>query len=130
MSHCTKCGEEVDPDDEFCSECGAKTKHKKKGPEEKTKVVEKIVETHVHERTSGSGLLKFAIFVLVVVIIGFIVFAVIESGALDEIFEGSGIAHVDPCERQFSDCNHACGEGWGNELCKTGCTFKYNQCKK
>ena len=35
MPHCVECGKKVDEDDDFCPECGAKTKHKTKGKESK-----------------------------------------------------------------------------------------------
>jgi len=37
---------------------------------------------------------------------------------------------IDPCERTFTDCNHGCGEGILNSLCKEKCTYDYNVCEK
>ena len=35
----------------------------------------------------------------------------------------------DPCERTFSDCNHNCGEGILNSICKEKCTYDYRVCE-
>lgn len=65
---------------------------------------------------------RISIIILLVGLIG--VIAV--SGCIS-----SGVGSVvDPCERQFNDCNHRCGEGFLNSICKEGCTSQYNQCRQ
>ncbi len=37
---------------------------------------------------------------------------------------------VDPCEGEFQECNHACGEGILSSICKEKCSYDYRECKK
>jgi len=58
-----------------------------------------------------------------------IILVLLLLGAVFIVFQGGGIQKaVDPCERQFSQCNHACGEGFLNSFCKAECTSNYNKC--
>ena len=43
----------------------------------------------------------------------------------------SGIEkQIDPCKKQFEECNYACGEGVLSGICKEKCTYEYNKCKE
>ena len=61
-------------------------------------------------------------FVLVIIIILLIAgaFIFIQSGAIKKA--------LDPCEGEFSDCNHGCGEGILSSICKEKCAYNYRNC--
>lgn len=42
----------------------------------------------------------------------------------------AAVQQLDPCEREYADCVHDCGEGILNDLCKEKCTYDRNQCQK
>lgn len=142
MPFCHDCGNKAREEDKYCQKCGVKLTHKEeKHTEEKKeepKVVERVVEKEKpvvkevvhHEKPRSSGIGGLITFLILLGIIGFIIFMVIQSGALDEIFEGSGLSYVDPCEREFNSCNHECGEGILSSICKEKCTYDYKKCKR
>lgn len=62
-----------------------------------------------------------AIVILVIVLLAIGAFILIQSGVISKA--------IDPCEREFSDCNHGCGEGILNSICKEKCSYDYRVCK-
>ncbi len=70
-------------------------------------------------KKAGAGIAVFIIILLI--LLGVAAFFIINSGALEKV--------VDPCEREFSDCNHACGEGLLSSVCKEKCSYDYRKCK-
>lgn len=113
-----------------CDHCGREVEIEGENPTQNQSPEEKVVENHTHyERQGMSGAGKFIIFLVVLGIIGFIFFLVVESGALDEFSQGSGVSYVDPCERAFNDCNRGCGEGWLAGACKEKCSYDYRNCR-
>lgn len=136
MTFCEKCGAKMSRGAKFCAGCGieviqgSKNKSSEKNSEEKEKpiqkVVEKRVEIHHEPKRSSRGFLAFLLFVAIVVTI---VYVAIDSGILDEFTQSSGVAYVDPCERQLNQCNHGCGEGIFNSICKEKCSYDYRKCR-
>jgi hypothetical protein len=57
-----------------------------------------------------------------IIIVGVLLFGIVAVAGCINPF--------DPCENTFTDCNHSCGEGLLNSLCKEKCTYDYNQCEK
>lgn|GEM_PF-3271305 len=41
----------------------------------------------------------------------------------------SGCTVIDPCERNYTNCVHDCGEGILSGICKEKCTFDRNECQ-
>lgn len=125
-------------DREFSSEMAC-LRHEKKCPErdeEDEPEPEKTVvrEVHHHEKPSGGGGGGFIKFIIFLVIIGAVIFFIViaaEEGVFDELLGGGGkiASVVDPCEREFNSCNHACGEGILNSICKEKCSYEYRQCR-
>lgn len=70
-------------------------------------------------KKAGAGVVIFII--ILIILLGIAAFVIIQSGAFQQA--------VDPCERQFQDCNHACGEGILNSICKEGCSSSYRDCR-
>lgn len=66
-------------------------------------------------RMGGAGIVIFIIILLI--ILGGIAYFVMQGGGLD------------PCKREFQDCNHGCGEGWLSGACKEVCSYEYRKCK-
>jgi hypothetical protein len=64
---------------------------------------------------------KAGIVILIAVILAIGAFILIQSGVIEKA--------IDPCERQFSDCNHGCGEGILNSICKEKCSYDYRSCE-
>jgi len=60
------------------------------------------------------------IILVVLILLLFGAFVLIQSGVIHRA--------IDPCEKQFSDCNHGCGEGILNSICKEKCSFDYRSC--
>lgn len=75
--------------------------------------------TYLEGRKAGVGIVIFVVILLI--LLGIAAFVIIQSGAFQQA--------VDPCERQFQDCNHACGEGILKSICKEGCSVSYRDCK-
>lgn len=69
-------------------------------------------------KKGGAGIVLLIILILLA--IG--AFFLISSGTLEKA--------IDPCEREFTDCNHACGEGLLSSICKEKCSYDYRSCKK
>lgn len=61
------------------------------------------------------------IIIIVLILVGIGIYIAIESGAFKRA--------LDPCEKQFEECNHACGEGILSSICKEKCTFDYKGCE-
>lgn len=55
-----------------------------------------------------------------IVLFGAGLFILIQTGVVANVF--------DPCERTFTDCNHGCGEGILNSICKETCAYDYRVC--
>ena len=72
----------------------------------------------IKNRKAGAGIGIFIIILLI--LLGGAAFFIISSGALQTA--------VDPCEREFSNCNHACGEGLLSSVCKEKCSYNYRRC--
>ncbi len=70
-------------------------------------------------KQGGAGVVIFIIILLLLLGIG--AYIIIQSGALEKA--------VDPCEKEFQDCNHACGEGILSSVCKEKCSYDYRRCK-
>lgn len=70
-------------------------------------------------KQAGTGAVIFIIILLILLGIG--AYIIIQSGALGKA--------VDPCEREFSECNHACGTGILSSVCKEKCSYDYRRCK-
>ncbi len=75
--------------------------------------------TYLKDKKAGAGIVIFIIILLI--LLGIAAFVIIQSGAFQQA--------VDPCEKQFQDCNHGCGEGILNSVCKEGCSYNYRNCK-
>lgn len=71
-------------------------------------------------KKAGAGVVIFIIILLL--LLGIAAYFIISSGALEKA--------VDPCEREFQDCNHACGEGILSSVCKEKCSYDYRRCKE
>jgi len=74
---------------------------------------------NIQNKKGGSGVVIFIIILLLLLGIG--AYIIIQSGALEKA--------IDPCEKSFQDCNHACGEGILNSICKEKCSYDYRSCK-
>jgi hypothetical protein len=61
------------------------------------------------------------ILILAIVLLVTGAFVLIQSGVIQRAF--------DPCEKTFSDCNHGCGEGILNSICKEKCSYDYRICE-
>ena len=59
---------------------------------------------------------------ILLILLGIAAYIIIQSGILEEV--------LDPCEKEFDDCNHACGEGILNKICKEKCSYDYRRCKE
>ncbi len=70
-------------------------------------------------KKAGAGIAIFIIILLI--LLGIAAFFIFQSGAVQQA--------VDPCERDFSNCNHACGEGLLSSVCKEKCSYDYRKCK-
>jgi len=70
-------------------------------------------------KKGGAGVVVFIIILLLLLGIGAVI--MIQSGAVEKA--------VDPCEREFSSCNHGCGEGILSSVCKEKCSYSYRGCK-
>lgn len=71
------------------------------------------------DNKGGAGIVIFIIILLL--LLGISAFIIIQSGALEKA--------VDPCEKQFSECNHGCGSGILSSVCKEKCSYDYRGCK-
>jgi hypothetical protein len=40
------------------------------------------------------------------------------------------VRQVDPCEREYTECVHECGEGILSGICKEGCTYERSKCQE
>ncbi len=69
-------------------------------------------------KNGGAGIV---IFIIILPLSGIGAFILISSGTLEKA--------IDPCEREFSDCNHSYGEGLLNSVCKEKCSYDYRKCK-
>jgi len=70
-------------------------------------------------KRGGTGVVVFIIIILILLAIGgYILF---KSGAV--------INAIDPCESNFQQCNHGCGEGILSSICKEKCSYQYRSCK-
>ena len=70
-------------------------------------------------KRGGAGVAIFIIILLILLGIG--AYVIVQSGALEKA--------IDPCEKSFQDCNHACGEGILSSICKEKCSYNYRSCK-
>lgn len=61
------------------------------------------------------------VILIILILLAIGAFFLISSGVLEKA--------VDPCEREFSSCNHACGEGLLSSVCKEKCSYDYRSCK-
>jgi hypothetical protein len=68
-------------------------------------------------KKGGAGI----IILILLLLLGIGIYIIIQSGSLEKA--------IDPCEKQFSECNHACGEGLLSSICKEKCSFDYRSCK-
>lgn len=59
--------------------------------------------------------------IILLILLGIAVYFIIQSGAVEKA--------VDPCEREFSECNHACGTGILSSICEEKCSYDYRRCK-
>ena len=134
MVFCEKCGTKVSNDALSCKHCGCKLKEVPKETEihdETHQTVKKNQEPKKDNKSnmsiSAEDFIKIVLYFIIFVAVGFVLVIV-----LMEIFKGSTsgsqIPFVDPCEREFSQCNHACGEGWFSGACKEECSFSYRRC--
>ena len=126
MSYCVSCGIKLGKDDKFCQNCGIKIT--------KSSIEKEILETKTSEKTHHNENVKrnvgktiFNIILIFLIII--VLFLIVASGVIDKLFSGSGVPYVDPCERSFNDCNHDCGEGILNRICKEKCSYVFRSCK-
>ena len=71
-----------------------------------------------NNKKGGAGAI-IILLIIIALIVG--AYFLISSGTLEKA--------IDPCERQFSDCNHACGEGLLSSICKEKCSYNYRSCK-
>lgn len=63
-----------------------------------------------------------AVFIIILLILlGIGAYIIIQSGAFEKA--------IDPCEREFQECNHACGTGILSSICKEKCSYDYRRCK-
>lgn len=60
--------------------------------------------------------------IIFVLIIGLLLMGLIFTTACSSI--------NDPCQSQFDNCNHNCGEGILSSICKEKCTYDYNRCRE
>jgi flagellar basal body-associated protein FliL len=72
----------------------------------------------INNKKGGAGIV---ILIIILILLGIGAYVLISSGTLEKA--------VDPCEREFSDCNHACGEGILSSVCKEKCSYDYRSCK-
>ncbi len=70
-------------------------------------------------KKGGAGVV--IIIIILLILLGIAIFFIAQSGAVEKA--------VDPCERNFDDCNRACGEGIFNSICKEVCSSDYRDCK-
>ena len=42
----------------------------------------------------------------------------------------TAIQQIDPCEREYTNCVHDCGEGILSSICKEKCTYNRNDCQE
>lgn len=68
----------------------------------------------------GSGSVAIIILIILLCGAGYLLYT---NGVFDDVVK-------DPCEKEFEDCNYACGDGFLNSLCKSGCTKQYRECKE
>lgn len=129
MLFCPKCSVELDDDDNYCSKCGYKLKAKDKEARI-TKVIstldELVTKSSKKDLTRANRIMGIVIIALIITVL-FLVLVV--TGAVDDAFRGSGLGFLDPCEREYKECNRECGEGLIGGLCKDGCTIRYRQCR-
>lgn len=136
MSYCSNCGKKLFENDKFCNYCGTKIETnsitKSEQGKEKSKVIEKIIikkSIPLKKSRILNTLIKLMVIIILIGGIIFIGIAFIENGGLDN-FKGTGIRYIDPCEKAFNECNHACGEGFLNSICKEKCSYDYRKCKR
>ncbi|MBS3165814.1 hypothetical protein J4444_01705 [Candidatus Woesearchaeota archaeon] len=126
---CPECNGKIEESEKFCNGCGTEITQKKEDNFSRDKVYsreepkERVIIREVEKKSSGLG--GFLAFLIIIGIIIFIIYSVVESGVLDGAISKS----VDPCKRSFEECNYACGEGWLSGACKTKCSYEYNSCK-
>ena len=73
----------------------------------------------IKNKKGGAGIV--ILIILLLLIFGGIVLILINSGTAQKA--------LDPCEKNFSDCNHNCGDGILSSICKEKCTWEHNNCK-
>ncbi len=122
MAYCQNCGNKLKESAKFCHSCGQQILIN--SVRETLQQPQQIIKEIHHKRSSGIGIFLF-ILILLIIIGGVLYFANQKGG-----ISGAVSRVIDPCDRQFDECNRACGEGWFNGLCKSGCTLDYNECKK
>ena len=71
------------------------------------------------KKKAGAGIFVFIVILLIIIGIGAYIF--IQSGALERA--------IDPCEKEFNNCNHGCGSGILSSVCKEKCSYDYRRCK-
>ena len=72
-------------------------------------------------KNKKAGVGTVIIILILLILLGLAVYFIFQSGAVEEA--------IDPCERQFQDCNHGCGEGILSSVCKEKCSYDYRRCK-
>lgn len=75
-----------------------------------------------NEKKEEASLMNKLLFALIC--IALLIGVVLISGCI------SGGMSIDPCEREYSNCVHNCGEGILSSLCKQGCKWDRDKCKK
>jgi len=73
----------------------------------------------VQNKKDKSNLVIFTIVLIILLVIATAI--IIRSGAFEKA--------INPCEKEFSDCNYGCGEGILNSICKEKCTYDYGVCQ-
>ena len=72
-------------------------------------------------RKGGAG--TVIIIIILLILLGLAVFFIFSQ------MSGNVISQVvDPCERQFNECNYGCGEGILSSVCKEKCSYDYRRC--
>ncbi len=128
MPYCHECGKEVKKQVKFCPACGTNLANASSNEEKSSR---KHIEHHYHHepkkevnsfRSAMNGLGGL---VLVLIILGGII-----AAGLYFYQQGTVETLVDPCEKEFNECNHECGEGWFSGACKEKCSYDYRKCRK
>ncbi len=72
----------------------------------------------IKNKKAGAGAV---IVIILLILLAIAAYFIIKGGAVEQA--------IDPCEREFQNCNHGCGEGILSSVCKEKCSYDYRKCQ-